>query len=348
MTDTALQSNAATSVSQKAASIEALQPVYALVEGDFHAVNELIPKRLISDVDLVHEIGSYIVSNGGKRLRPLMVLLAAGALGYNGRKHIELAATVEFLHTATLLHDDVVDHSGMRRGKLTANEKWGNAPSVLVGDFLYSRAFQLMVEVDSLPIMKVLADATNTIAEGEVLQLTNIGKIDTTEAEYREVIRCKTALLFEAAAHTGAMLARSDSLELDDKQIIALRDFGHHFGMTYQLVDDWLDYAGDSETMGKNAGDDLAEGKLTLPLIQALKVAPQSDADIIRGAIATKDASALPDILSIVQRCGSLEYTHMAALKEAQTAIECLDTLFSNSHVDALRTVTEYSTSRLF
>ncbi len=200
-----MKSAISSNVSQTAGEISALAPVYALVQNDFAAVNQLIPQKLTSAVALVEEIGNYIVESGGKRLRPLMVLLAAGSLGYRGDKHISVAAIIEFLHTATLLHDDVVDHSGMRRGRLTANEKWGNAPSVLVGDFLYSRAFQLMVEVGSLEIMEVLSRATNTIAEGEVLQLTNVGNLSITETQYREVIRCKTALLFEAAAHTGGL-----------------------------------------------------------------------------------------------------------------------------------------------
>ncbi len=342
----ASESAVRTNVSRKAASIDALQPVYELAQQEFAAVNQLIPTKLTSDVALVEEIGTYIVESGGKRLRPLMVLLAAGALDYRGQQHVPLAAIIEFLHTATLLHDDVVDHSGMRRGKLTANEKWGNAPSVLVGDFLYSRAFQLMVEVGSMDIMDVLSSATNTIAEGEVMQLANVGKIDVTEAEYREVIRCKTALLFEAATHTAALLARDDGA--DPSHVTTLKKFGCHFGMTYQLVDDWLDYAGDSKTMGKNAGDDLAEGKLTLPLIYSLANASEQDADTIRSAISACSADALPRVLEVVQACGALEYTHRCALAEAELALTSLKQLPPGPYVEALRTLTEFSTARLY
>ena len=327
-------------ISRKAASIDALKPVYTLVQDDFAAMNELIPNKLTSDVSLVEEIGTYIVESGGKRLRPLMVLLTAGALGYTGKQHISLAAIIEFLHTATLLHDDVVDHSGMRRGKLTANEKWGNAPSVLVGDFLYSRAFQLMVEVGDMDIMGVLSAATNTIAEGEVMQLTNVGNVNITETQYREVIRCKTALLFEAATHTAALLAGQgpDS---------SMRSFGLHFGMTYQLVDDWLDYAGDSTTMGKNVGDDLAEGKLTLPLIYALKRTEEQDQRTIRTAIQQKSTDQLQRIIEIVRACGALDYTHQAAVTEADLALKSLATLPPSPYVRAMQTVTQYSTARL-
>lgn len=335
-------------VSQKAASIAALKPVYTLVEADFRAVNQLIPNRLTSDVELVEEIGAYIVSSGGKRLRPLMVLLTSGALGYKGKQHIELAAIIEFLHTATLLHDDVVDHSAMRRGQLTANEKWGNAPSVLVGDFLYSRAFQLMVDVGDMNIMAVLSAATNTIAEGEVMQLANVGNTDLGEDAYREVIRCKTALLFEAATHTAGLLSQAAQDSLDSSHVDKMRQFGQHFGMTYQLVDDWLDYAGDSETMGKNAGDDLSEGKLTLPLIHALRGAQHNEANVIRQALCEKSNDNLDAILDIVRSSGALAYTHAAAQREAEAALRCLDGLFPNAYVEALRAVTEYSTSRLF
>lgn len=345
MTDPALQPDPASAVSLKAGEISALKPVYALVDADFRAVNTLIPERLTTDVRLVKEIGAYIIASGGKRLRPLLVLLTSGALGYGGKQHIQLAAVIEFLHTATLLHDDVVDHSSLRRGQETANEKWGNAPSVLVGDFLYSRAFQLMVEIGSMDIMAVLASATNTIAEGEVMQLSNVGRIDVDEAEYREVIRCKTALLFEAATHTAAILTLGNKASA---QVDALRRFGQHFGLTFQLVDDWLDYAGDAEAMGKNVGDDLAEGKLTLPLIYALKHASRKDRRVIEGAIQAQSVDALPEVLEVVRSCGALDYTKSAARQEADLAIQCLDQVFPNPYVDALRAVTEYGTSRLY
>ena len=342
MSTPALKTSPAEMISRKAAQIKPLAPVYSLVQTEFQAVNTLIPQQLSSDVDLVSEIGAYIVESGGKRLRPLMVLLTNGALGYDkDERHIKLAATIEFLHTATLLHDDVVDHSGLRRGKITANEKWGNAPSVLVGDFLYSRAFQMMVEIGSLDVMAILADATNTIAEGEVLQLANIGNTKTTEPEYREIIRCKTALLFEAACHSAAALGDApDHLE-------TMRKFGLHFGITYQLVDDWLDYIGSSETLGKNVGDDLAEGKLTLPLIYALKHSSSNARAIIEAAIEHRSADTLPQVLEIVVESGALDYVKDAVLNEAGLAQDCLASLPNNEYVDALQTLTTYSTSRV-
>ena len=338
----ALNTSPSAHISRKASEIEPLQPVYNLVQADFQAVNALIPKQLTSDVELVSEIGAYIVESGGKRLRPLMVLLTSGALEYTqDDRHIKLAATIEFLHTATLLHDDVVDHSALRRGKLTANEKWGNAPSVLVGDFLYSRAFQMMVEIGELSVMEILADATNTIAEGEVLQLANIGNTKTTEPEYREIIRCKTALLFEAACHSAAALAQG-SVATD-----AMRRFGLHFGITYQLVDDWLDYIGSSETLGKNVGDDLAEGKMTLPLIYALENSSSNASAVIEGAIQSKSADNLPHILDIVVESGALDYVKQAVHREADLAHNSLSSLSNNEYVEALHTLTSYSTSRV-
>ena len=338
---------AATTVSRVAGAIADLGPVYSLVENEFLAVNRLIADQLASDVAMVEDIGSYIVESGGKRLRPLMVLLTSQALGYAGDQHIKLATIIEFLHTATLLHDDVVDRSGLRRGKPTANQKWGNAPSVLVGDFLYSRAFQLMVDLGSLEIMGVLSRATNTIAEGEVMQLTNIGNCDLNEAEYREVIRCKTALLFEAACHTGALLANQQTSTMDTEQIESMRRFGLHFGLAYQLLDDWLDYNGNSESMGKNIGDDLAEGKLTLPLIYALQNAEIKDQAVIRNAIEHKDVAALGDVLRIVNQCGGLTYTQSCAKQEIETALHCLNQVPENDYQQALIQLSHYSLSRL-
>ena len=216
-----------------------LDDVFSVVRNDFAKVDALIPRQMTSDIALVSEIGRYIVGSGGKRLRPLIVLLVARASGYQGDAHVRLATLVEFLHTATLLHDDVVDRSGRRRGRATANALWGNAPSVLVGDFLYSRAFQLMVDLDSMELMAIISDATNVIAEGEVLQLENIGNAELTETDYLEIIRCKSALLFQAAAHTAIVLSNDDP-----ETISGYRNFGLHFGLAYQLVDDWLDYAG--------------------------------------------------------------------------------------------------------
>jgi octaprenyl-diphosphate synthase len=319
-----------------------LAPVYALVARDFAAVNELIPRQLTSDVALVEEIGRYIVESGGKRLRPLLVLLGARACGYDGRAHVRLATIIEFLHTATLLHDDVVDHSERRRGRATANATWGNAPSVLVGDFLYSRAFQLMVELEDMDIMAILSDATNTIAEGEVMQLANVGNLALSEREYLEVIRCKTALLFQAAAHTAGVLASDDPDEIG-----ALKQFGVHFGLAYQLVDDYLDYAGDAAVMGKNVGDDLAEGKLTLPLIHALSHTPPADAAVLQEALTTRSAERLDDVLAIVAGSGALEYVQQAAQREGERAAASLAALPASPYRDALQTLAEYSTARL-
>ncbi len=341
--DTAI---AAARVSQAADRLDALETIYALVAEDFAAVNRLIPKQLTSDVQLVEEIGEYIVASGGKRLRPLMVLLGArcclGDSYSDSTRQIELAAIIEFLHTATLLHDDVVDRSDLRRGRATANATWGNAPSVLVGDFLYSRAFQLMVELGSLDIMSILSDATNTIAEGEVLQLANVGNCGISEAEYLEVIRCKTALLFQAAAHTSAVLSSGDP-----RAIVALREYGLHFGLAYQLVDDWLDYAGDTQAMGKNVGDDLAEGKMTLPLIYALANAAPGDGRTIRDAIAAKSINALPEVLAIVRNSGALDYTQRAARAQSDRAITCLQALPDNEYRDALDALGRFCIARL-
>jgi octaprenyl-diphosphate synthase len=330
-------------------AVNPLAAIYALVAEEFNEVNRLIPQRLTSDVAMVEEIGHYIVESGGKRLRPMLVLLGSQALGFQGNDHIKLAAIIEFLHTATLLHDDVVDKSVLRRGRATANNKWGNAPSVLVGDFLYSRAFQLMVELASLEVMGVLASATNTIAEGEVMQLANIGNCAMTEDDYRNVIRCKTALLFEAASHTGALLAAEQANEpaVDAKAVVALQRYGMHFGLAYQLIDDWLDYAGDPELMGKNVGDDLAEGKLTLPLIQALKVAPAGDQAFIRDAISARSCDSIARISDIVTHCGALDYTRASAVTEGNQAIAQLDGIPANPYCDALRALTDYSLSRL-
>ena len=337
--------NRAAEVNANAPSAATLDDLYRLVAGEFDKITALIPNQLTSDVDMVEEIGHYIVESGGKRLRPMLVLLSSQALGFQGDAHIRLAAIIEFLHTATLLHDDVVDSSALRRGRATANDKWGNAPSVLVGDFLYSRAFQLMVELADLKVMAVLANATNTIAEGEVMQLANIGNCEMHETNYREVIRCKTALLFEAAAHTGALL--TDGEPNDEQAIEALRRFGLHFGLAYQLIDDWLDYAGDSELMGKNVGDDLAEGKLTLPLITALRKAAKPEQQLIREAIHDRACDRIDHINRIVRDCGALDYTRQAAVNEGNQAIAQLDLLPSNTYIEAMRTLTVYSLSRL-
>ena len=268
--------------------------------------------------------------------------MVARASGYQGDAHVRLATLVEFLHTATLLHDDVVDRSGRRRGRATANALWGNAPSVLVGDFLYSRAFQLMVDLDSMDLMAIISDATNTIAEGEVLQLENIGNAELTENDYLEIIRCKSALLFQAAAHTAIVLSNDDP-----ETISGYRNFGLHFGLAYQLVDDWLDYAGDSQLMGKNVGDDLAEGKVTLPLIATIKEGSRQEATLVRNAISSRSDRHLSAVIKAVRRSGALDYTKSRAEEEAGLALDCLASLPRSVYREALENLTTFATSRM-
>ena len=318
------------------------QRIYDTVAEDFSRVNDLIIQRLSSDVPMVEKIAQYIIESGGKRLRPLLVLLSSQAAGYTRDSHLKLAAVIEFLHTATLLHDDVVDTSDMRRGRSTANARWGNAPSVLVGDFLYARAFEMMVELESLPIMNVLSRATAVIAEGEVMQLMNVKNPDLTEEQYMKVIHNKTAMLFEAASHTGALLAEASS-----PQEQALRDYGKHLGLAFQLVDDVLDYRGDAETMGKNVGDDLAEGKATLPLIYAMANGSDQDRQLIRQAIRKGGLDDLSDILKVVESSGALEYTMARARAEATKAADCLASLDDSAHKTALTLLTEVAVARV-
>ena len=305
--------------------------ISAVVEADFQAVNDLIFKQLHTHVPLIKEIGHYIIKSGGKRLRPLVCLLSARALGYEGNQHIDIAATVEFLHTATLLHDDVVDESGMRRGKATVNAVWGNAPSVLVGDFLISRSFQMVVNVGNMKILQILSNATNLIAEGEVLQLINCKNPDTTEDQYMEVIRYKTAKMFEASAQSGAVLAApGEDVEL------AFARYADHLGCAFQLVDDVLDYTGSAEEMGKNVGDDLAEGKPTLPLIFALQNSNEADRELIRKAIQTGGLDQLDAITRAVRNCGALDYTQAQAQRQAQLAKDSLAAIPDSLHKQAL------------
>ena len=319
-----------------------LEAIFDLVADDFARINQLIPRQLSSGVEMVEEIGRYIVEGGGKRLRPLIVLLTARACAYRGSDHIRLATIIEFLHTATLLHDDVVDNSSRRRGRATANALWGNAPSVLVGDFLYSRGFQLMVELDSMDIMAIISDATNLIAEGEVMQLASIGRTAMTEQEYLEVVRRKTAMLFQAAAHTGAVLCSEDNDVID-----ALRRYGLHFGMAYQLVDDWLDYAGDSDVMGKNRGDDLAEGKVTLPLIHTMANGHGRHSTLVRRAIDARSAADFPSVAHAVDRSGGLDYTKDRAVEEAFLASEEILALPPSPYRDALEALAMVAVSRM-
>lgn len=318
------------------------QRIYDTVTDDFSRVNDLIIRRLASDVPLVEKIAQYIIESGGKRLRPLLVLLSSQAVGYKGDDHLKLAAVIEFLHTATLLHDDVVDTSDLRRGRSTANARWGNAPSVLVGDFLYARAFEMMVELQDLRIMDVLSHATAVIAEGEVLQLMNVKNPDLSENKYMEVIHNKTAMLFEAASQTGALLAGADT-----GQERCLRDYGKHLGLAFQLVDDLLDYQGNADEMGKNVGDDLAEGKTTLPLIYAMSKGAPDEQQLIRRAIRKGGLDDLPAIMDIVNRSGALEYTMAKAEEHATLAVACLNTLPESDHKQALVLLTDIAVARV-
>ena len=317
------------------------QQIYATVSADFSQADELIKQQLFSRVPLVENIGRYITDSGGKRMRPLLVLLSANALGYKGSDHVKLATIIEFLHTATLLHDDVVDTSELRRGRSTANAKWGNAPSVLVGDFLYSRAFQMMVELGSMPIMDILSQATNVIAEGEVLQLMNVRNPDLTEAQYMDVIRSKTAMLFQAASHSAAVLAKASP-----EQEAGLRDFGLYLGMAFQLVDDVLDYRGNAEEMGKNVGDDLAEGKCTLPLIYTMQNGTSAQRDLVRQAIRQGGLDQLAPILEAVSSSGALEHTTQLAQNYVDQAEECLRALPDSEFKAALLGLAKLAVNR--
>ncbi len=308
-----------------------MQDIRQVVAEPFAAVNQVILDQLHSHVPLVENIGHYIVEAGGKRLRPLLVLLSAGACGNIHRDQITLAAVIEFIHTATLLHDDVVDRSNLRRGRPTANARWGNAPSVLVGDFLYSRAFQLLVAIGHLPLMRLLADTTNTIAEGEVLQLTRAGDPATTEEAYFEVIERKTAVLFASACEGAALLA-----DADPAATRSLARFGQHLGTAFQLADDVLDYRGDSSIMGKQVGDDLFEGKPTLPLIHVLRHGSSAERTLVERAIRERDARDLDAVLKAVMSAGSLDYTLARAAREAESARKCLAPLPASPCRDAM------------
>jgi octaprenyl-diphosphate synthase len=315
--------------------------VRELAAGDMQRVDALIRSRLASDVVLINQIAEHIIAGGGKRLRPMLHVLAAGAAGYAGDKHVKLAAIVEFIHTSTLLHDDVVDDSDLRRGRKTANALWGNAASVLVGDFLYSRSFQLMVELDDMRIMRILADTTNTIAEGEVLQLLNIGNADVDEAAYLAVIERKTAVLFAAATELGGLLGG-----LPDDQVAALRTYGMELGYAFQIADDLLDYVSDADTLGKNIGDDLAEGKPTLPLIYALQRADEEQRRSLRHAIEHGGLDSLDRIIASIRDSGALERTRERAEQHARAARAALDSLPASAHRDALLALADYSVAR--
>ena len=313
----------------------------APVAEDMRRVDQLISERLESDVALVRQVAQYIVAAGGKRLRPALLLLACGALGYRGEARLTLAAVVEFIHTATLLHDDVVDESQLRRGMRTANAAFGNAASVLVGDFLYSRAFQMMVALDDMRVMRVLAEATNTIAAGEVMQLMGSHDPEVDEARYLEVIRRKTAKLFEAAARLGAVLARSEPAVEQ-----GLTHYGAHVGTAFQLIDDVLDYSGDETAIGKSLGDDLAEGKPTLPLIHAMRAGAPAEQAVVRRAILGGGRDDFAGVFAAIRRCGSLDYARAAAQREADAALAALAPLPQSEFKRSLLELASFSVVR--
>ena len=315
--------------------------VQAMVTAEMAQVDALIRARLASDVVLINQIAEHIIAGGGKRLRPMLVLLAAQAADYRGRDHVLLAAVVEFIHTATLLHDDVVDESDLRRGRRTANALWGNAASVLVGDFLYSRSFQMMVEADDMRVMRILADTTNRIAEGEVLQLLNIHNPDVDEAAYLRVIERKTAVLFSAATRLGGLLGGVPAAQEE-----ALASYGLNLGFAFQIADDVLDYVSDAGTLGKNIGDDLAEGKATLPLIYALERAEPARAASLRRAIETGGLDSLDNIVAAIRDSGALERARKRAQGYADAAIVALSTLPHSAARDALLVLADYALRR--
>ncbi len=318
-----------------------LDAIRELISNDLAATDQLILDRLASDVVLINQVGHYIVGSGGKRLRPVIVLLAANALGYAGKHHIDLAAIVEFIHTATLLHDDVVDGSEQRRSRDTANAVWGNAASVLVGDFLYSRSFEMMVEVDDMRVMNILSTATNKIAEGEVLQLLNCHDPEVDEARYREVILRKTATLFEAGTRLAGVVTDADQT-IDE----ALAAYGRHLGTAFQMIDDALDYGSSGVDIGKNIGDDLAEGKPTLPLIRAMQVGTPEVSALIREVIEEGGVDRVDEVIKAIQSTDAIEYTANLAREEARLAKEALEALPASAYRDALAAVADFSVDR--
>lgn len=320
-----------------------IDAIRAFIAADMQAVDEVIRSRLHSDVVLIRQVAEYIIGGGGKRLRPTLVILAAKALGYQGRHHHELAAVVEFIHTATLLHDDVVDESALRRGRPTSNALFGNAASVLVGDFVYSRAFQMMVEVDNMRVLQVLADATNVIAEGEVLQLMNCHNADIDEQGYLQVIRYKTAKLFEASTRLGAILGRA-SAQTEE----AMAAYGMHLGTAFQLIDDVLDYSGDHSVIGKNVGDDLAEGKPTLPLIHAIRHGTREQTALIRRAIEHGGIEEMSAVLDAIRQTGALDYAREQARTESRAAREALSFLPNSKYRDYLLQLADFAVTRSY
>ncbi|WP_118984609.1 octaprenyl diphosphate synthase [Photorhabdus sp. CRCIA-P01] len=320
-----------------------LESIIKLTADDMAAVNETILSQLNSDVTLINQLGYYIISGGGKRIRPIIAILASRALGYQGDKHITVAALIEFIHTATLLHDDVVDESDMRRGKATANAMFGNAASVLVGDFIYTRSFQMMTALNSMRVLKLMSEATNVIAEGEVLQLMNCNDPNISEDDYMRVIYSKTARLFEVAAHSSAILSNATP-----EQEMALQNYGRYLGTAFQLIDDLLDYNADSDTLGKNTGDDLNEGKPTLPLLHAMDHGTPEQSALIREAIEKGNGRHLLEtVLTTMKQCGSLEYTRKRAEEEADKAIAALQALENSPYKQALVGLAHIAVQRL-
>lgn len=320
-----------------------IETIYELIADDMKQVNATIIERLQSEIVLINQVGTHIINSGGKRLRPVIHLLSARAIGYTGSQHIDIAAIIEFIHTATLLHDDVVDASELRRGQETANSLWGNEASVLVGDFLYSRAFQMMVDVGDMQIMSILANATNTIAEGEVQQLLNVHDPDTTEQRYLDVIHNKTAKLFESASELAAILNTENTSVTQ-----AMAKYGMHLGTAFQLIDDVLDYSASSEEMGKNIGDDLAEGKPTLPLIYAIQHGNQEQAAIVRKAIEENGLEYIDAVTKAIHATGAIQYTADCARKESQLAIDALECVADSKYKTALVALAEFAVSRKF
>ena len=320
-----------------------LESIRSLVQADLEATNQFINTELKSDIPLINQLMEYILSCGGKRIRPILVLLSARAFNHQDQRHITLAASIELIHTATLLHDDVVDHATMRRGRDTANTIWGNQTSVLVGDFLYSRAFQLIVKLQNLEIMNIFSNATNIIAEGEVMQLINCHNPDTTEAAYFDVIRRKTAKLFEVASQIGTALS-----DYTSQQMTAMQQYGMHLGTAYQLIDDALDYNASSEQTGKNIGNDLNEGKPTLPLIHALKKGAPSEVSFLRDAIKNGSCDKLEDIMTIIESTGAIQYTADKAKHHAGEAKKMLTFLPSSPYRNALHDLTDFVVARNF
>lgn len=321
-----------------------IKTIQTLIDADMQKVNETILAQLNSEVTLINQLGYYIIQSGGKRIRPMIAALSANALGYRGEQHITCAAFIEFIHTATLLHDDVVDESAMRRGNPTANAEFGNAASVLVGDFIYTRAFQLMTQLNSLKILQIMSEATNVIAEGEVQQLMNICDPNTTEENYMRVIYSKTARLFEASTQTAAIVANATA-----EQELALQDYGRYLGTAFQLVDDVLDYSANAIQLGKNVGDDLAEGKPTLPLLHAMHHGNKTQAQLIRKTIEQGgNRDVLDEVLAIMNEYQSLDYAMARAKQEAQKAVDAIQILPENEYKQALISLAYLSVDRTY